>query len=124
MSETVLAQLLAELHQESTDITASAILSSDGMMLASHLPNNMSEDKLAAMSAAFLSVGDKMIQDLLGGITDRVMVQSGIGYVIVTAIAQELLLVVIARPDAKLGMAFHEIKEVAKNLQFLEYGVR
>lgn len=124
MSETVLAQLLAELHQESTDITASAILSSDGMMLASHLPNNMSEDKLAAMSAAFLSVGDKMIQDLLGGITDRVMVQSGIGYVIVTAIAQELLLVVIARSDAKLGMAFHEIKEVAKNLQFLEYGVR
>lgn len=115
--------LLQSLNRDSNEILASGLLTVDGIMVARHLPEGVSEDKLAGLSAAILSVGDKMITDLLGGITDRVMIQSSIGYVIVTAVSVDLLLAVIATPDAKLGMIFHDVKQVAKEIQYLQYGI-
>lgn len=116
-------QILQELHQASVEIAASALMSADGIMLSCQLPSAVGEDKMAAMSAAMLSLGDRMVSDLLDGITDRVMVQSNVGYIVVTAVSPELLLTVVARPDAKLGMVFHDIKKVAKQLQYLQYAV-
>lgn len=123
MNTKVFNEILKELQDNSIEIKASALLSADGIMLASHLPNEVGEDKLAAMSAALLSVGDRIVGDLLKGITDRVMAQSSVGYVIVSALSAELLLAVVARPDAKLGMVFHDINQVAKKLQYLQYAV-
>lgn len=116
-------KILQELQAESTEIKASALLSADGIMLASQLPADVGEDKLAAMSAALLSVGDRMTSDLLQGVTDRVMIQSSAGYAIVSAVSPELLLAVVACPNAKLGMVFHDINQVAKKIQYLQYAV-
>lgn len=123
MTTQLFGEILQELHQESHEIKASALLSADGIMVASQLPESVSEDKLAAMSAALLSVGDRIMSDLLQGITDRVLVQSSVGYVIVSAVSEELLLAIVACPDAKLGMIFHDIKQVAQKIQFLQYAV-
>lgn len=109
--------LLAELHQDSPEIEASALASDDGIMMASHLKVGINEDRMAAMSAAMLSVGNRMIDDLLQGTSDRVMIQSSTGYVIVSAVTDELILTVVARPDAKLGMVFHDIRNFAKKLK-------
>lgn len=123
MIEAAYVKLLDELHQESGEIIASALLSNDGIMLASQLPVRVSENKMAAMSAAMLSLGERMVSDLLNGITDRVMAHSNVGYVIVTAVSSEILLALIAQPDVRLGMMLHDIKEFAKKLQFLQYAV-
>ena len=109
--------LLANLHEDSLEIEASALASDDGIMLASHLRVGINEDRMAAMSAAMLSVGDRMVNDLLQGSSDRVMIQSKVGYVIVSAVTEELILTVVARPDAKLGMVFHDIGNFAKKLK-------
>lgn len=109
--------LLANLHEESLDIEASALASEDGIMLASHLRAGINEDRMAAMSAAMLSVGNRMVNDLLQGSSDRVMIQSKTGYIIVSAVTDELVLTVVARPDAKLGMVFHDIGQFAKKLK-------
>lgn len=109
--------LLNELHEESMEIEASALSSDDGIMFASHLKVGINEDRMAAMSAAMLSVGDRMVGDLLQGTSDRVMVQSSVGYVIISAVTDELILTVVARPDAKLGMVFHDISNFAKKLR-------
>lgn len=110
-------ELLKELHQESKEVQASALVSDDGMMLASYLPRGVSEDRLAAMSAAMLSLGDRMIDDLTGGVTDRVMIQTNMGYVIVTAVSEGLVLTVSTIANAQLGMIFHDIKKIARKLQ-------
>lgn len=123
MNTEIFNDILKELQAESTEIKASALLSVDGIMLASQLPDEVGEDKMAAMSAALLSVGDRMIGDLLQGVTDRVMIQSNVGYVVVSAVLAELLLAVVACPNAKLGMVFHDINQVAKKLQYLQYAV-
>lgn len=116
-----LEKTLQQLHTVSDEVRASAIVSKDGIMLASQLPTSVSDDKVAAMSAAMLSLGDRMVSDLMRGITDRVMMQSNGGYVIVTAIAEELLLTVVAVADAKLGMLFHDIKKVAQQFEAVQF---
>lgn len=116
-----LEQVLQQLHDASDEVKASAIVSKDGIMLASLLPDDVNEDKAAAMSAAVLSLGDRMVNDLMHGVTDRVMVQSNGGYVIVTAVSDELLLTIVAVADAKLGMLFHDIKQVAKKVETMQF---
>lgn len=123
MNTEVFGEILKELHNDSLEIKASALLSADGIMLASQLSKEVGEDKLAAMAAALWSVSDRMMSDLLRGIIDRAMIQSSVGSVIVSAVSAELLLAAVACPTAKLGMVFHDMNEVAKKLQYLQYAV-
>lgn len=111
-----LNEVLNQLHLDSLEIEASALISDDGITLASNLTRGLHQDHLGAMSAALLSLGDRMIKSLSGE-TDRVMIQSKIGYIIVTSVAKGLLLTVVTRPDAQLGMVFHDIKSAAKSAQ-------
>ena len=45
-------QVLEELKGSSADVEASALISTDGLMIASALPAGMDEDRVGAMSAA------------------------------------------------------------------------
>ena len=56
--------ILDELHANSTEIEASAIITDDGMMMASNLPVAVNEERISAMSAALLSVSERMIETL------------------------------------------------------------
>lgn len=109
--------LLNDLHDDSLEIRASALISEDGIMVASHLKKEGNEDRMAAMSAAMLSVSDRMAENLLGGSTNRVMIQNDLGYVIVSSVSDDMLLTVVTCSDAKLGMIFHDINNFAKKLQ-------
>ncbi len=117
MNTQLFREVLQELHQESDEILASAMVSVDGIMLASQLPSDVGEDRLAAMSAAMLSLAEKMVSDLSHTTIDRVMIQSRVGYVIVTAVSDSLLLTVVTTQSAKLGMVFHDIQNIAKKLK-------
>lgn len=90
--------------------------------MASHLPVAVNEERISAMSAALLSVSERMIETLLGNKSERVIVQSKAGYVIVSATAKNLLLTVMACPSAKLGMVFHDINKTSQSVQELLNG--
>ena len=51
-----LTQMLKNLEATTSDIEASAIVSVDGLMMASALPHDVEEDRVAAMSAAIVSL--------------------------------------------------------------------
>ena len=51
---------LRELQTSTTDVEASAIVSVDGLIIASALPTNVEEDRVSAMSAAMLSLGERI----------------------------------------------------------------
>ena len=55
MRSEMLNSILSDLNGSSADIEASAVLSTDGLMMASMLPSGMDEDRVGAMSAAMLS---------------------------------------------------------------------
>lgn len=110
---------LGELNGSTADIEASALISTDGLMIASALPHGMDEDRIGAMSAALLSLGDRAARELARGGLERVLIQGQHGYVIMSAAGKEAVLTVMARPNAKLGLIFLDIRRAAETLSQL-----
>lgn len=116
MKADLLASVLNELNGTSADIEASGIISTDGLMMASVLPANMDEDRVGAMSAAMLSLGDRTAQELSRGNLEQVLIKGAKGYVLMTYAGQEAVLTVLAKPNAKLGLIFLDVKRAAESI--------
>ena len=55
---------LRNLQAKTPDIEASAVVSVDGLIMASSLPAGVEEDRVSAMSAAMLSLGERIAGEL------------------------------------------------------------
>ena len=71
-------QSLEDLNGSTADIEASALISTDGLMIASALPQGMDEDRIGAMSAALLSLGERTARELSRGKLERVLIQGAL----------------------------------------------
>ena len=111
--------MLADLNGSTADIEASALISVDGLMMASAMPQGMDEDRVGAMSAALLSLGDRAARELARGTLERVLLQGERGYVIMSSSGTEAVLTVLAKQNAKLGLLFLDIKRAAEALSKL-----
>ncbi|MBU7009780.1 MAG: roadblock/LC7 domain-containing protein [Theionarchaea archaeon] len=78
----VLTGLLKDLEATTPDIEASAVVSVDGLMIASALPRDVEEDRVAAMSAAMLSLGERTASELARGGLSEVYVKGENGYIV------------------------------------------
>jgi uncharacterized protein len=116
MRSDLLLSILSELNGTSADIEASGVISTDGLMMASVLPTNMDEDRVGAMSAAMLSLGDRTAQELSRGELEQVLIKADKGYVLMTYAGREAVLTVLAKPNAKLGLIFLDVKRTAQSI--------
>ncbi|GAP62024.1 hypothetical protein ARMA_0447 [Ardenticatena maritima] len=107
---------LRSLRRNSPDIEASAIVSADGLTIASDLPTGVEEDRVSAMSAAMLSLGERIASELGRGALDQVYIRGDKGYVILTSVGEEAVLTVLARQEAKLGLVFLDMRRAAESL--------
>ncbi len=104
---------LRELQMSSPDIEAAAIISVDGLPIATSLPQTVEEDRVSAMSAAMLSLGERIASELGRGLLDEVYVRGANGYVILRAVGEDAVLTVLARQQAKLGLVFLDMRRAA-----------
>jgi len=107
---------LREMQVASPEIEASAIVSVDGLIMASALPAEVEEDRVSAMSAAMLSLGERIASELGRGTLDQVYIRGSGGYVLLTAVGEEAVLTALARESAKLGLIFLEMRRAAEDL--------
>jgi len=114
-----LVERLRDLQISSPDVEAAAIVSVDGLSIASSLPSNVEEDRVSAMSAAMLSLGERIANELGRGGLEQVYVKGEHGYVILSAIGDEAVLTVLAREQAKLGLIFLDMSRAVKELDKL-----
>ena len=110
---------LRDMQIASSDIIASAVVSVDGLTMASALPEDVEEDRVAAMSAAMLSLGERISGELGRGGLDEVYIRGEDGFVLLTAVGDEAVLTALARNEAKLGMIFLEMRRAAEDLEKL-----
>ncbi len=110
---------LRDLQISTPDIEASAVVSVDGLIIASSLPAGVEEDRVSAMSAAMLSLGERIAGELGRGILDQVYIRGENGYVFLSAVGEEAVLTVLARKEAKLGLVFLDMKRAAEDLSKL-----
>jgi hypothetical protein len=113
MREDHLTSALEELARSSADIQASAVISKDGLMMASLLPQSLDEDRVGAMSAAMLSLGERTATELKRGLLDQVLIKGADGYVLLASAGEEAVVSVLASPDAKLGLLFLDVNRAA-----------
>lgn len=107
---------LRDLRSSIPDVEASAVVSADGLIIASDLPASLEEDRIAAMSAAMLSLGDRIASELLRGVLDQIYIHGENGYVVLTAAGEEAVLTVLARREAKLGLILYDMKKAAADI--------
>ncbi len=112
-----LMEKLRDLQASSGDVEAAAIVSVDGLSMASMLQPGIEEDRVSAMSAAMLSLGERIASELDRGELDQVNVKGENGYVILTSIGEEAVLTVIARKDAKLGLILLDVNRAVDALE-------
>jgi uncharacterized protein len=107
---------LRDMQAASPDIEASAVVSVDGLIMASALPSDVEEDRVSAMSAAMLSLGERISGELGRGSLEQVYIRGNNGYVILTSVGEEAVLTALAREQAKLGLIFLEMRRAAEDL--------
>jgi predicted regulator of Ras-like GTPase activity (Roadblock/LC7/MglB family) len=107
---------LRDLQSSSADVEASAVVSVDGLTMASALPASVEEDRVSAMSAAMLSLGERIATELGRGKLDQVYIKGQTGYVILMSIEREAVLTVLARDRAKLGLLFLDMRRATEDL--------
>jgi len=101
----------------SLDIEASAVVSVDGLIMASALPAEVEEDRVSAMSAAMLSLGERISMELGRGVLEQVYIRGDGGFVVLRAVGEEAVLTVLAREQARLGLVFLEMRRAATDLE-------
>jgi len=116
MRSELINSILSDLNGSSTDIEASAVLSTDGLMIAAMLQAGMDEDRVGAMSAALLSLGERTAEELNRGALEQVLIKGDKGYILMTHAGNDAVLTVLAKQKARLGLIFLDVKRAADSV--------
>ncbi|MBE9128276.1 MULTISPECIES: roadblock/LC7 domain-containing protein [unclassified Coleofasciculus] len=112
-----LRHILQNFVSTTPDVRGAAMVTTDGLPLASSLPGGMDEERVSAMSAAMLSLGERIGRELGTGGMDRVYVQGHDGFSILTTCGDEALFLILANKEAKEGVLILEMKRTLSELK-------
>jgi predicted regulator of Ras-like GTPase activity (Roadblock/LC7/MglB family) len=101
---------------ESPDVQVAALVSMDGFTMASALPEGMQEDRVGAMSAAILGLGERAAAELGRGHLTQVFIEGDDGYVVLIAAGSKAVLTTLARTESKLGLVLYDMSQTADTI--------
>ncbi|MCP2731389.1 roadblock/LC7 domain-containing protein [Limnofasciculus baicalensis] len=112
-----LGNILQSFVTATSDVEGAAMVTPDGLPLASSLPGGMDEERVSAMSAAMLSLGERIGKELIRGSIDRIYVEGNQGFSILTSCGEDAVFLVLATKEAKQGVLMLEIKRTLTELK-------
>jgi uncharacterized protein len=115
----LMVERLRDMQVSSPDIEASAVVSVDGLPIATALPREVEEDRVSAMSAAMLSLGERIASELGRGVLSEVQIKGERGFVILRSLGTEAVLTVLAREGAKMGLVLLDMRRAVDDLSKL-----
>jgi uncharacterized protein len=102
--------ILQNFVSDTPDIQGATLVSPDGLTLTSALPERVDEERIAAMTATILSIGERIGRELARGNVERVIVVGEKGYSVLASCGDDAVLLVLASATVKQGLLFLEIK--------------
>ncbi len=108
--------ILNQLVTGAPDLVGAAVVSPDGLAVASVLPAGTDEDRVSAMAAALLSLGKRTTNGLERGELKQVYIKGSSGYTILMQAEGGCVLEAITGPEAKLGMVLLDMKSAIQKL--------
>lgn len=112
-----MGHIIGNFVSSTLDVQGAAVVTPDGLPLASSLPSGMDDERVSAMSAAMLSLGDRIGKELVRGEIDRIYVEGDQGFSILTSCNEDALFLVLASKEAKQGVLMLEIKRALSELK-------
>lgn len=111
--------VLGSFVKSTASIQAAAVMSRDGVLIASRLHKSVNPERLSAISASILSLANRASSDLQQGNLEQVLIESAEGFLLMVKVGSKAVLSVVSRPSSKLGMLLHDTKKSAATLAAL-----
>ncbi len=108
--------ILKKLLSAIPEVKAAAIVSVEGLPIASALPQEIDETRIAAMTAALLSLAERAIQEMRKGDFEQIYVKGTDGYLLVLSAGQNAVLTVSTTKDVRLGLIFLDCKRTCDKI--------
>lgn len=119
-----------QIHKEITDVLESfvsklpaidfaSVVSLEGLPISSWpptLPQGLDDVRIAAMTAAILSLGERAVMECGKGEMTRILVEGDSGYLISVQSGSKAVLTASANRSVKLGLIFLDMKQAAKKI--------
>jgi predicted regulator of Ras-like GTPase activity (Roadblock/LC7/MglB family) len=98
---------------------AAALVRVSGLAVMSFMPDDVEQERVAAMSAVMLLLGERITGSLRSGALDKVYIKGDEGHIVLMAVGREAMLTVMAEEHAPLGLLFVEMRRAAERLKKL-----
>jgi len=110
-------EILREAEQSVTGIQGVAIVSTDGLPMASAISSKIGEAELAALASSMLAIGSTAIQNLQKGNLDCIYVKCAKGYILLRYSGPLAVVIFITEANARLGPLLLELQRTSEKLE-------
>jgi len=117
-----LSYILKRLLAAIPEVKAAAIVSAEGLPIASALPQGVDETKIAAMTAALLSLAERSVMEMEKGMLDQIYVKGTDGYLLALQCGPKAILTISTTNDVRLGLIFLDCKRTCEKIADLIMG--
>jgi len=111
-----LDDLLKKLLGAIPEVKAAAIVSAEGLPIASALPQGVDETRIAAMTAALLSLSERAIIEMNKGDFDQLYVKGSSGYLLILQAGPNAVLTVSTTQDVRLGLILLDCRRTCEKI--------
>jgi predicted regulator of Ras-like GTPase activity (Roadblock/LC7/MglB family) len=111
-----LDDLLKKLLAAIPEVKAAAIVSAEGLPIASALPRDVDETRIAAMTAALLSLSERAIIEMNKGDFDQLYIKGSDGYLLILQAGPNAVLTVSADKDVRLGLILLDCRRTCEKI--------
>lgn len=98
------------------------IVSSEGLPIASALPRGIDETRMAATTAALLSLAERSVIEMEKGKFEQLYIRGEDGYLLALPAGPNAILMVSTKRDVRLGLIFLDLKRTVENIARLLSG--
>ena len=111
--------LLQDLFEEVDGIRSVAIVSTEGLIVHSIMEEDISEIKIAAMTATILSVAERVLLEMKSGRLDVCILQGDEGNFVVMEAGRDLILATCTDLDTSMDLLFVEMSKTSEQIKNL-----
>ena len=117
----LLEETLRGLRGVSPYVVGSAVVTGDGFVVASELPDENYEMKVTVMAMAMLTMGQEAAGEIGTSDVERVLVESKDSYIVMVNAGPSAILAAVAEKEIILGLLFVAMKETVAKVNTLLY---
>lgn len=114
-----LDDLLRKLLGAIPEVKAAAIVSAEGLPIASALPQGVDETRIAAMTAALLSLSERAIIEMSKGDFDQLYIKGSTGYLLILQAGPNAVLTVSTTSEVRLGLILLDCRRTCEKISKL-----